>query len=155
SFNLSAASPTLTAFDTGNEAQDHPDLLPGSPYSFPKLKDKWLAVTTLDAQGTLASYANKCGVAADWCLAAPGGGHNPGINSVNSGGGYAHLSGTSMASPHVAGGAALVKEAFPYFTAYHLQQTLLTTATPLGDPSIYGWGLMNVGKAVQGPAQFT
>ncbi|KGP02219.1 hypothetical protein JT27_07970 [Alcaligenes faecalis] len=154
-FHNSAAAGTLMVFATGNEAQDHPDMLAGSPYWFPELKDNWLAVTALDEQGNLASYANKCGVAAEWCLAAPGGGHNPGINSVNSGGGYAPLSGTSMASPHVAGGAALVKEAFPYFTAYHLQQTLLTTATPLGDPSIYGWGLMNVGKAVQGPAQFT
>lgn len=154
-FHNSAAAGTLMVFATGNEAQDHPDMLAGSPYWFPELKDNWLAVTALDEQGNLASYANKCGVAADWCLAAPGGGHNPGINSVNSGGGYAPLSGTSMASPHVAGAAALVKEAFPYFTAYHLQQTLLTTATDLGDPSIYGWGLLNVGKAVQGPGQFT
>ncbi|MGO3130194.1 MAG: autotransporter domain-containing protein [Alcaligenes sp.] len=154
-FKNSVQAGTLMVFATGNEAQDHPDLLAGSPYWFPELKDNWLAVTALDEKGNLSSYANKCGVAAEWCLAAPGGGHNPGINSVNSGGGYAHLSGTSMASPHVAGAAALVKEAFPYFTAYHLQQTLLTTATDMGDPSIYGWGLMNVGKAVQGPGQFT
>ncbi|MGO3745034.1 MAG: autotransporter domain-containing protein [Alcaligenes aquatilis] len=155
SFKNSAQAGSLMVFATGNEAQDHPDLLAGSPYWFPELKDNWLAVTALGEDGSLASYANKCGVAAEWCLAAPGGDYNPGINSVQSSGGYIAFSGTSMASPHVAGGAALVKEAFPYFTAYHLQQTLLTTATDLGDPSIYGWGLMNVGKAVQGPAQFT
>ena len=154
SFRNSVEAGTLMVFATGNEEQDHPDFMAGSPHWFPELKDNWLAVTALDEEGNLASYANKCGVAAEWCLAAPGG-KNPGIVSVNSSGGYAHEYGTSMASPHVAGGAALVKEAFPYFTAYHLQQTLLTTATPLGDPSLYGWGLMNVGKAVQGPGQFT
>ncbi|MBX6966226.1 S8 family peptidase, partial [Alcaligenes faecalis] len=154
SFRNSVEAGTLMVFATGNEEQDHPDFLAGSPHWFPELKDNWLAVTALDEEGNLAPYANKCGVAAEWCLAAPGG-KNPGILSVDSSGGYAHEYGTSMASPHVAGGAALVKEAFPYFTAYHLQQTLLTTATPLGDPSLYGWGLMNVSKAVQGPGQFT
>ncbi|QFY79201.1 autotransporter domain-containing protein [Alcaligenes faecalis] len=154
SFRNSVEAGTLMVFATGNEKQDHPDFLAGSPHWFPELKDNWLAVTALDEEGNLAPYANKCGVAAEWCLAAPGG-KNPGILSVDSSGGYAHEYGTSMASPHVAGGAALVKEAFPYFTAYHLQQTLLTTATPLGDPSLYGWGLMNVSKAVQGPGQFT
>ncbi len=154
-FHNSVDAGSLMVFATGNESQDHPDLLAGSPYWFPELKDNWLAVTALGEDGSLASYANKCGVAAEWCLAAPGGDDNPGINSVQSSGGYVAFSGTSMASPHVTGGAALVKEAFPYFTAYHLQQTLLTTATDLGDPSVFGWGLMNVGKAVQGPGQFT
>ncbi|MGX9525299.1 S8 family serine peptidase, partial [Alcaligenes nematophilus] len=154
-FHNSVDAGSLMVFATGNESQDHPDLLAGSPYWFPELKDNWLAVTALGEDGSLASYANKCGVAAEWCLAAPGGDDNPGINSVQSSGGYVAFSGTSMASPHVAGGAALVKEAFPYFTAYHLQQTLLTTATDLGDPSVFGWGLMNIGKAVQGPGQFT
>jgi subtilase-type serine protease len=96
----------------------------------------------------------------DWCLAAPGGGDDEpvyGVYSVNSKGGYIRHSGTSMASPTVAGAAALVKQAFPYFSAYHLQQTLLTTATDIGVPDVdpvYGWGLLNVGKAVRGPAQF-
>ncbi|MGZ9570589.1 autotransporter domain-containing protein [Alcaligenes nematophilus] len=155
SFKNSAQAGSLMVFATGNESQDHPDFLAGSPYWFPELKDNWLAVTAVGEDGSLAVYANKCGVSAEWCLTAPGGQWAPGINSVNSDGGYIYKSGTSMASPHVAGAAALVKEAFPYFTAYHLQQTLLTTATPLGDPSIFGWGLMNVGKAVQGPGQFT
>ena len=155
SFKNSAQAGSLMVFATGNESQDHPDFLAGSPYWFPELKDNWLAVTAVGEDGSLAVYANKCGVAAEWCLTAPGGQWDPGINAVNSDGGYTYKSGTSMASPHVAGAAALVKEAFPYFTAYHLQQTLLTTATDMGDPSTYGWGLMNVGKAVQGPAQFT
>jgi len=153
-FRNSKAAGSLMVVSTGNESQPHPDLLAGAPYWFPELKDNWLAVTALNEDGNLAWYANRCGVASEWCLAAPGG-NNPGIYSVDSKGGYTYLNGTSMAAPHVAGAAALVKEAFPYFTAYHLQQTLLTTATSMGDPEIYGWGLLNAGKAVRGPAQFT
>jgi len=72
-------------------------------------------------------------------------------------GGYLPYDGTSMATPVVSGVAALVKEAFPWFTAHDLQQTLLTTATDLGAPGvdeIYGWGLVNAAKAVLGYGQF-
>lgn len=47
-----------------------------------------------------------------------------------------------MAAPQVSGVAVLVAEAFLYFSAHNLQQTLLTTATPLGDTSIAGDGLI-------------
>lgn len=154
-----AAADTLMVFATGNEGQPHPDFMAGSPHWFPELKDNWLAVTAISETGESVGYANECGVAKEWCLTAPGGANyeGTGVNSVESGGAYKRMAGTSMASPHVAGAAALVKQAFPYFGAYHLQQTLLTTATDWGDAGVddvYGWGLLNVGKAVRGPAQF-
>lgn len=160
---------TLMVFATGNEAQLHPDFLAGAPLLYPDLKDNWLAVTSVDVNtGNLAVYANRCGDAKSWCLAAPGSylsdtvidENNIGIASVSNSGGYVRLSGTSMAAPHVTGAAALVKEAFPFFNAYQLQQTLLTTATDLTPidghrfDSDYGWGLLNVGKAVRGPGLF-
>jgi subtilase-type serine protease len=156
-----ATAGTLMVFATGNEAQPHPDFMAGSPHWFPELKDNWLAVTAISETGEAVDYANHCGVASDWCLTAPGGGEGRpgrGVNSVEDEGSYTRKSGTSMATPHVAGAAALVKQAFPYFGAYHLQQTLLTTATDIGASGVddvYGWGLLNVGKAVRGPAQFT
>lgn len=160
-FRELAAAGTLMVFATGNEKQLHPDFMAGSPHWFPELKNNWLAVTAISETGEAVDYANKCGVAMEWCLTAPGGGEgNPGlgVNSVEDEGGYTRKSGTSMATPHVAGAAALVKQAFPYFGAYHLQQTLLTTATDIGASGVddvYGWGLLNVGKAVRGPGRFT
>ncbi|MCX5566665.1 S8 family serine peptidase, partial [Alcaligenes faecalis subsp. phenolicus] len=60
SFKNSVQAGTLMVFATGNEKQDHPDFLAGSPHWFPELKDNWLAVTALGEEGNLASYANKC-----------------------------------------------------------------------------------------------
>nr|WP_244292425.1 autotransporter domain-containing protein [Xanthomonas hyacinthi] len=70
---------------------------------------------------------------------------------------YYYGSGTSYAAPLVSGAAALVWQAFPYFSNDLLRQTLLGTATDLGTPGVdatFGYGLLDVGKAVLGPARF-
>ena len=156
-----AEAGVLMVFATGNEVQPNPDVLGGMPYLIPELQRNFLAVMSVDANNVIAWYSNKCGVAKQWCLAAPGSDIYSTV-SVGSGtgayDGYATKSGTSMATPVVSGIAALVKEAFPWFTAYDLQQTLLTTATDIGEAGVddvYGWGLANAGKAVLGYGMFT
>jgi outer membrane autotransporter protein len=152
------ARDTLLVFAASNDyrLQVGPD--PGVPALFPEFARNWLAVTSTGANGKLSEYANACGLAAAWCLTAPGGGDDQpvdGILSVDANsGGYARMSGTSMASPTVAGAAALVLEAFPWMSAYNLQQTILTTARPIGPAGLYGWGILDAGRAVQGPARF-
>ncbi|SFM17054.1 S8 family serine peptidase [Methylobacterium pseudosasicola] len=122
-----------------------------------------VAVVATDRNNKIASFSNWCGVAAAWCIAAPG------VNvlstvptgSGDAGSNYDAMSGTSMATPHVSGAAAVLTQAFPFLTAPQIAQTMFTTATHLGDgPSntpnaIYGWGLLNLGKAIDGPGQFT
>lgn len=63
---------------------------------------------------------------------------------------YAEFQGTSMASPHVAGVAALVKSANPRLTPAQVREVLKTTATPLGPNTNneYGAGLVNAEAAV-------
>ena len=59
--------------------------------------------------------------------------------------GYTLLSGTSMASPHVAGVAALLKERFPDKTNYEIRGLLTNTAKDLGKPGKdveFGYGLV-------------
>ena len=66
--------------------------------------------------------------------------------------------GTSMASPAVAGTAALIKQKYPWMDGNLIRQTLITTATDIGEKgvdSVYGWGLLNISKAVNGPALFS
>ncbi|WP_176545163.1 S8 family serine peptidase [Bacillus sp. AFS041924] len=54
---------------------------------------------------------------------------------------YDNLSGTSMASPNVAGVAALLKQANPNLTPAQIKETLMNTADPLnGDYSVFESG---------------
>lgn len=63
---------------------------------------------------------------------------------------YAALQGTSMATPHVAGVAALVRAANPALTPAQVRDILNATATPLGpnDENQYGHGLVDAEAAV-------
>jgi len=103
----------------------------------------------------LADFSNQCGAAADWCMTAPG----VNIYSAVPMNAYGEMSGTSMAAPLVAGGAAVLRQAFPYMTARQIIEVLLTTATEIDNSSPesirdFGHGLLNVGRAVRGPIQF-
>jgi subtilisin family serine protease len=51
---------------------------------------------------------------------------------------WASFSGTSMASPHVAGGAALLVQRHPGWTVGQLTSALVQTANPAGDPESDG-----------------
>lgn len=152
------AAGVLMVFAAGNESQPNPDVLAAMPYLVPELEKNWLVAVNLDSNNQIAADSDRCGVAKNYCLAAPG----ENIYSTKRGsggmvGGYESRSGTSQAAPVVSGVAALVKEAFPWFTAHDLQQALLTTATDLGAPGVddvYGWGLVNAGKAVRGYGMF-
>jgi len=158
---LSAARQTvgrggLMIFATANEGMNQPSVDSGLPWLFPELERGWLAVTAVDWDGQLASYANACGVAKNWCLAAPGG-DVYGLKVATPDGGYALDIGTSFAAPHVAGTAALVWQMFPYMTTDQVRQVLLGTATDIGPPGVddyYGYGLLSAGRAVRGPGRF-
>ncbi len=70
------------------------------------------------------------------------------------GNGYGYLSGTSMATPHVSGLAALVWSVFPTYTHTQVQEHIERTADDLGEPGWdqrYGWGRINAYRAVCNP----
>ena len=60
------------------------------------------------------------------------------IRSSVTGGGYADLSGTSMATPHVAGAWAVLKQAKPSATVPELLSTLQSTGTMIADGRVGG-----------------
>ncbi len=157
----------LVVFATGNESRANPTDMaslpskagPGGTMPAADLERGWLAVAALDTAnpGQLAYYSNACGVAKNYCLVAPGTSMFIGADSTAGDLKYFYGSGTSYAAPLVSGAAALVWQAFPYFNNDLVRQTLLGTATDLGDPgpdAVFGYGLLNVGKAVKGPAKF-
>lgn len=73
----------------------------------------------------------------------------PGVSVRSSGSatGYTVLSGTSMASPHVAGAVALLKQFAPNLTGKQILEALYNTAVDLGaagEDNNYGMGLIDV-----------
>jgi len=149
----------LVVFAAGNDSQANPSTIAALPALAPDLEKGWLAVVAVDSNDPtqLASYSNKCGVAADYCLAAPGGVIVSGKDDTAGNYTYYVATGTSLAAPQVSGAAALVWQAYPYFSNDLVRQTLLGTADPLGGSQpnpTFGYGELDVGRAVNGPMQF-
>ncbi|KOV28040.1 peptidase S8 [Streptomyces sp. XY431] len=113
------------------------------------------------ASGTgKASYSNFGRGVID--VAAPGGDGATGVYSTLPGGKYGTKSGTSMASPHVTGVAALIASANPTFTPADIRARLATQANDVACPSdsrctgttannaFFGEGQVDALKAVGG-----
>ncbi|MPZ24764.1 MAG: S8 family serine peptidase, partial [Dehalococcoidia bacterium] len=115
---------------------------------YPAMYDSAIAVAATNSSNAVASFSSR---GSQVELAAPG----VSIRSTYPNNSYATLNGTSMATPHVAGLAALVKAANPSITASQIRTRLQQTATDLGaagrDTS-YGYGLIDAVAAVGGEA---
>ncbi|CAI1895830.1 autotransporter outer membrane beta-barrel domain-containing protein [Serratia proteamaculans] len=162
-----ARSGIVTIFAAGNDYNlNHPDAMAGLAYFVPEIAPNWLSVASLqDPSNTgdysISSFSSRCGYTASFCVAAPGTKVYSSIiegNSVdNLTTGYAKYSGTSMAAPHVAGSIAVLMERFPYMTGAQVASVLKTTTVDMGAPGIdalYGWGMIDLGKAINGPGMF-
>ena len=97
----------------------------GGSMSYPGFSTHVIGVGALDSGNNRASFSS-FGPALDF--AAPG----VGINSTMPGGGYGGKSGTSMATPHVVGVAALILAAQPGLSLDGLRQKLQDGALDLG-----------------------
>jgi bacillopeptidase F len=81
-------------------------------------------------------------------IAAPG----VSVRSSVPGGAYGNSDGTSMASPHVNGVVALMRQANPDLAVEQIKQIIYDTAFDLGAPgedNDYGWGMVDAFEAVQ------
>ncbi|MGH8160157.1 MAG: S8 family serine peptidase [Rhodanobacter sp.] len=151
----------LVVFAAGNDSEANPSSIAALPSLAPDLQKGWLTVVAVNSNNPtqLDSYSNRCGIAMNYCLAAPGDvivlDKDTLANTTNLT--YYIVEGTSLAAPQVSGAAALVWQAYPYFTNDLVRQTLLGTADPLGGSQpnpTFGYGELDVGKAVNGPEQF-
>jgi subtilisin len=108
----------------------------GDKVIYPARYDSCIAVAGTDQADNRVSFSS---TGPDVEIAAPA----LSIYSTTLGGGYGTKSGTSMASPHVAGAAAL----FIADGVSNVRSALQSTAEDLGDPGwdpLYGYGLVTV-----------
>ncbi|MET0531717.1 MAG: S8 family serine peptidase, partial [Microvirga sp.] len=130
---------------------------------------------------SIAPYSNKAGVDKYWYVAAPGStifstippytegaAWDPGQWNVDPSRqtGYTNVSGTSMAAPHATGALAVIMQRYPYLTNEQARDVLLTTAyhrnavdgvadaNPNAPNATWGWGVIDLNKAMKGPGQF-
>lgn len=106
-----------------------------------------IAVAAADQNGVISDFSNHCGVAAAWCITAPG----EGITTTFWYDYYVTFDGTSLSAPMVSGALALLKELFPHLSGAQLVDLVLRTANKSGiyaDESIYGQGFLDIGAAI-------
>ncbi len=77
----------------------------------------------------------------------------PGVDVYSSypGGSYREMSGTSMASPHINGVVALMRQTAPNMSVEAIKEIIFQTAYDLGDEgedNDYGWGMVDAYEAV-------
>lgn len=168
---LAARSGIVVEFSAGNDSGRHPDAMSGLPTFIPEIENSWITTMSLAQSGntvTASNFSSNCGYTKYYCVGAPGSninssimtadidGKKPGDLVTNGVADYDLFSGTSMAGPFVSGAIGLLKGRFAYLSNGDINQILKTTATDLGDPGVdevYGWGLINLRKAVNGPGQ--
>lgn len=113
----------------GNDGKEIP--------SYPAAYNHVISVAAVDKNKKRADFSN---MHATLDLSGPG----VAVRSLAPGGGYRELSGTSMASPHVAGACAMLKAR----GVRDPEAVLKRTAEKLGEHREYGAGLIRVDRAL-------
>jgi subtilisin family serine protease len=144
---IANASNTLFVAAAGNGGfdgvGDNNDGFPQYPSSYPH--NNIIAVASTDSSDNLSSFSNYGPTSVD--LGAPG----SGILSTVLAGGYGTKSGTSMATPHVSGVAALLWAYDPTLTVAEVRGAILSNVDPLASLSgkVASGGRLNAFKALQ------
>lgn len=105
----------------------------GGEISSPACISTAISVGSTDKSDQVSYFSN---VASFMSLFAPG----DGIHSSVPGGAYQDLSGTSMATPHVAGTWAILRQAAPSASVSTLLSALRTTGLPITDTRVFFGG---------------
>ena len=134
------------------------DVDSGLPARISELRGHVIAVVAIRSDGRIASFSNRCGIAAQWCIAAPGQsirtayyGPDPVDSSPGARGAHT-TSGISFAAPMATGALVVIKHYYrDQLSNTALVSRLLATANDRGiyaNSSIYGHGLLDLDAAL-------
>ncbi|MFG2430034.1 S8 family serine peptidase [Streptomyces sp. NPDC048590] len=144
--DLSARTGTLFVVAAGNDGE-----FGTATVGSPAIADAALAVGAVNVEDELAPFSSRGPRPSDNAvkpdITAPG----MSIVAAKMGGGHVAKSGTSMATPHVAGSAALVAQAHPDWNGEQIKAALMGGAEPTEGRAPYqqGTGRVDVGRAVE------
>ena len=146
------ANKKIIVWAAGNNRDLSPHVLAGLGVDFPELQGHIIAVVGVDGNGKIADESNRCGVAKNFCLAAPG--WDITAAYYNDPEHYAYdYGGTSLAAAMVSGSLAVLKDLFKnQLGSTELVDRLLATADRDGDyanSDIYGQGMLDLEAATQ------
>ena len=130
--NDSAANPDAFALVANNGAAQNMVIIAGSH----------------DGSNNLSGFSNAAGSGASHYLVALG----SSVPALDQNGGLATFSGTSFATPQIAGAAALLAQAFPNLTGAQIVDLLFSSAVDLGaagTDSTFGRGRLDLTRAFQ------
>ena len=113
----------------------------GDNVGFPARHTSVIAVAAVDSDNRRPSFSST-GPSIE--ISAPG----VNINSTLNNSSYGNMDGTSMAAAHVAGVAALIKQASPASTPSEIRKAMNDTALHLGTWNWYGHGLVRPADAI-------
>ncbi|WP_158289797.1 S8 family serine peptidase [Micromonospora sp. S4605] len=153
---LSASSDTLFVATSGNTGPD--ELTARAPGN----ADAALSVAAVDRSDSPASFSSRGPRAGDYAVKPDIAGPGVGIVAARAEGTtlgtpvgerYVTASGTSMAAPHVAGAAAIVKQRHPEWDGEQIKATLMGSSASVAGASVYdvGAGRVDVARAVAQP----
>ncbi|MFC7062252.1 S8 family serine peptidase [Halobacillus seohaensis] len=93
-------------------------------------QDQWVETIQREIAHTIAPFSSRGPVTTSWSVKPDI--LAPGVNVISTvPGGYQVLQGTSMAAPHIAGVAAILKEAHPEWSPEDIKTSLMSTANLL------------------------
>lgn len=123
----------LTVAAAGNDG--------GTSYVYPASFDGVISVGAVDSNENAASFSQSNDRVS---ISAPG----VAVKSTLPGNRYASWSGTSMATPHVAGVAALIWSHYPTATSETIKNAMISTAKSKGSDLRYGAGIVQAELAL-------
>ncbi|MGI9344994.1 MAG: S8 family peptidase, partial [Gammaproteobacteria bacterium] len=156
-FVWAAGNQNTTGAIKAGAVPSSPAILSALAVRIEELLGHWITVVAVGEDGLLTGFSNRCGLAAAFCLAAPGEDILTPTPILDEEGNFVEdyflpVLGTSFAAPIVAGALALMEEQFRgQLGSTALASRLFATANKSGvyaDTIIYGQGLLDVERAI-------